>query len=227
MPEESTEAAESTAVETKKGFSGCQVSLIVLAVFLLTIIGSVLVIRSYVFPADFKPVTLSAVEQEQLDTKLESIGVQVDRNTQDTIVLRPEPYSEVGASRDVRFSEKEINSLIAADPTLATKLAIDFSDDLASATMLIPLDPDFPLMGGRTVRVNAGMELAFASGRPVVVLKGVSVMGVPVPNAWLGNLKNVDLVSEFGGDAGFWKSFADGINEISVEDGELFIRLNE
>jgi len=127
----------------------------------------------------------------------------------------------------VRFSEKEINSLIAADPTLATKLAIDFSDDLASATMLIPLDPDFPLMGGRTVRVNAGMELAFASGRPVVVLKGVSVMGVPVPNAWLGNLKNVDLVSEFGGDAGFWKSFADGINEISVEDGELFIRLNE
>jgi len=221
------ESSEQQAVEAKKGFSGSQVLLIVVAVFLVTVVGSILLIRTYIFPADFRPVTLSALEQEKLDTKLEVIGITVDRNSGTSSVLRAEAYSEAGASRDVSFSEKEINSLIAADPQLATKLAIDFSDDLASATMLIPLDPDFPVMGGKTVRIATGVELAFANGRPVVALKGVSIMGVPVPNAWLGNLKNVDLVSEFGADEGFWQGFADGVDEIRVRDGQLQITLKE
>jgi hypothetical protein len=61
----------------------------------------------------------------------------------------------------------------------------------------------------------------------VVKLKGVSVMGVPIPNAWLGNIKNIDLVREFGGDEGFWKNFADGVESISVVEGLLKIRLKE
>jgi hypothetical protein len=58
-------------------------------------------------------------------------------------------------------------------------------------------------IGGRTIRIDAGLELAFENNRPVVALRSVSVMGVPVPNAWLENLKNVDLVQQFGGDRGF------------------------
>ena len=82
-------------------------------------------------------------------------------------------------------------------------------------------------MGGKTLRLNAGVQLSFANDRPVVVLKGVSVMGVPIPNAWLGNLKNVDLVREFGTDEGFWKAFAAGVELIEVADGRLRIRLKE
>ena len=52
-------------------------------------------------------------------------------------------------------------------------------------------------------------------------------MGVPMPNAWLGGIKNIDLVKEFGGDKGFWKTFADGVDSISVVDGFLDIRLKE
>ncbi|OPZ64218.1 MAG: hypothetical protein BWY83_03244 [bacterium ADurb.Bin478] len=61
----------------------------------------------------------------------------------------------------------------------------------------------------------------------MVVLRGVSIMGVPIPNAWLGNLKNIDLVQEFGGDRGFWKAFADGVDYIRVADGRLMIKLKE
>jgi len=227
MNEPQPPADSSANQASKRGFSGCQVLLIVVAVFIVTVVASVLVVRAYVFPADFKPVTLSAVEQETLDTKLESIGIRVDREVKDNVVLRATPYSEAGASRNVSFNEKEVNSIIAADPELATKVAIDFSDDLASATLLIPLDSGFPVFGGRTVRIDSGVELSFSDGRPVVILKGVSVMGVPLPNAWLGNLKNVDLVAEFGGDEGFWKSFADGIDVIRVVDGELQVLLRE
>lgn len=89
------------------------------------------------------------------------------------------------------------------------------------------MEPDFPVLGGKTLRVNAGLNLAYADGRPIIALRGVSIMGVPMPNAWLGNLKNVNLVNEFGGDPGFWKSFADGVEQIQVEDGRLLIELKE
>jgi plasmid maintenance system antidote protein VapI len=141
--------------------------------------------------------------------------------------MTPERYSEENATREIFFTEKELNGLIASETDLATRVAIDLSDDLASAKVLIPVDPDFPVLGGKTLRVNAGVELAYTAGRPIVVLRGISVMGVPVPNAWLGNLKNVDLVQQFGSDAGFWKAFADGVELIRVEDGELLIKLRE
>ena len=75
--------------------------------------------------------------------------------------------------------------------------------------------------------VNAGIELAYRDERPVVKLRGVSIMGVPVPNAWLGNLKNVDLVEQFGAGPGFWNSFAAGVDLIEVADGQLHIKLKE
>jgi len=52
-------------------------------------------------------------------------------------------------------------------------------------------------------------------------------MGVPIPNAWLGGLKNIDLVSEFGVDPGFWKSFSEGVEHIQVTDGKIDIRFKE
>jgi hypothetical protein len=52
-------------------------------------------------------------------------------------------------------------------------------------------------------------------------------MGVPMPNSWLGGLKHVDLVEEYGTGDGFWKSLADGVAAISVKDGSLAIRLKE
>ncbi|MCK7546644.1 hypothetical protein ACFQGA_06635 [Marinobacter koreensis] len=141
--------------------------------------------------------------------------------------MQPVPYSEEGASREVRFSERELNGMLANNTDLAQRLAVDLSDDLLSAALLVPLDKDFPVLGGRTLRVNAGVELSFANGRPLVKLRSVSLMGVPIPNAWLGNLKNVDLVNEFGANPGFWKSFAAGVDYIRVEDGRLLVRLKE
>ena len=104
---------------------------------------------------------------------------------------------------------------------------IDLTDNLASVKLLVDLDPDFPFLGGKTLKVSSGTELSYTDNRPVVVMKGVSVWGVPIPNAWLGGLKNIDLVKEFGSSEGFWKSFAEGIEDIRVEDGKLLIQLAE
>jgi hypothetical protein len=238
---------ESNTAAAKSGFSGAQVALIVLAAILLTVGLSYWIIRTYIIPSDFEPVELSPVEQSQLDDKLRLLGINPldllpgvrrveGRNAgSDSTVdavdsegrLVPEKYAESSEKRNVRMNERELNALVASSPDLARRFAIDLSDNLASAKLLIPLDPDFPIMGGRTLRINAGLEIAYSGTQPVVMLRGVSIMGVPVPNAWIGNLKNVDLVQEFGGGPGFWNSFSAGVDMIAIEDGQLHINLKE
>ncbi len=233
-----TQPENSAPAETRQGISASKVVLIVLVTILLTLGGSYWFLKTYVFAREFKPVELSAKEEQVLDGKLRALGYQPDNPTvnsgkaspdefDERGVLKPERYSEVGAKREVAFNERELNALLAKNTDLARKLAIDLSDDLVSAKLLVPMDPDFPMLGGKTLRFNAGVELAYIDGQPKVVLKGVSVMGVPVPSAWLGGLKNVDLVTEFGNDPGFWKSFSEGVDNIRVEEGRIKVKLKE
>ena len=141
--------------------------------------------------------------------------------------LQPELYTEDDSKRRIELTERELNALLAKNTDLAEQLVIDLTDNLASIKLLVDLDPDFPFFGGKTLKVSGGTQLSYQNDRPVIVMQGVSVWGVPIPNAWLGGLKNIDLVSEFGGNEGFWKSLADGIEDIRVEDGKLLIQLAE
>jgi len=237
--------------KSKKGFSGKQVFLIVLLTLLVAVVLTYFVLQRYVFAKEFKPVQLSQTETVVLNEKLQALGFQPDTTVADSETkkkggwsfgkkkdaeeeqvdsdqpLTPEPYKEDASKREINFSEKELNAMLAKNTDMANRVAIDLANDLASAKMIIPMDPDFPLIGGKTLRVNTGLGLSFANDRPVVILKGVSIMGVPIPNAWLGNLKNVDLVSEFGLESGFWKTFAAGVEYINVADGKLQIKLKE
>lgn len=234
------------AAPAKRGFSGTQVLLFLLLAVLITAGITYWLIRTYVFANDFRPVELSQKEQVKLDDKLRSLGVDpesllpgADRGDRpDELIqnraqrdqdgnLIPERYSEEGASRVIDLSERELNSMLATNSDLAKRFAVDLSDSLASAKVLLPFDPDFPILGGKTLRLNAGLELDYRNDKPVVILRGVSVMGVPIPNAWLGSVKNVDLVEQFGGNPGFWQSFADGVEVIEIADGKLHIELKE
>lgn len=233
------------------GFSGKQVFLIVLITLLVAVVLTYFVLQRYVFAKEFKPVHLSQNENVVLNQKLQALGFQpettvatnknkkkglwasqAEKNNNDNEQegepdLNPEPYKEEASKRTINFSEKELNAMLANNTNMAKRVAIDLANDLASAKMIIPMDPDFPIIGGKTIRVNTGLGLSFANDRPVVILKGVSIMGVPIPNAWLGNLKNVDLVQEFGLQSGFWKTFAAGVEYINVQDGKLQIKLKE
>ena len=199
------------------------------------------VAKAYLFPKAFKPVELTTREQRVLDDKIQALvsaGHQpkpdrqgsnrlAEDRTRDTGRLEPEPYSEKNADRQIQLTERELNALLAKNTDLAQKLAIDLSDDLASAKLLVPLDPELPVLGGKTLKVTAGLELRYSNRKPVVILRGVSIWGVPIPNAWLGGIKNIDLVSEMGMESGFWHTFAAGIADIRIVDGRLSVTLKE
>jgi hypothetical protein len=200
--------------------------IVVITVFITVSIGY-WAVSSYLFPTSFTPVVLSKKDQQRLDQKLERLGVSTGSSSSRQKPLQPEAYSESGASREINFSEKEFNALLARNTDLASKLAIDFSDNLASAKLLVNLDPDLPVLGGKTLKMTAGMEIKLSNGKPSAILKGVSVWGVPIPNAWLGNLKNTDLNKEFGQAGGFWQAINEGVEEIEVKEGKLHIKLKE
>jgi hypothetical protein len=217
----------------RKSFSGMQVLGIVAASTCIAFVATTIAIKIFLFPPPFKPVTLSQDEEVVLAAKLEAFeGIEsAPQQSQSEFDsdgnLKPEQYSEETDSREINFTERELNAMVAKNTDLADKVAIDLAQDMVSVKLLIPMDPDFPILGGKTLKVKAGAELAYREGRPVVKLKGVSLMGVPMPNAWLGGVKNIDLMNEFGNDGGFWKSFADGVESIDVVEGSLKIELKE
>ncbi len=150
--------------ETRKGFSALQVFGIVVLVVVLTAVGTIFAARFWFFPSPFKPVMLSQQEEMKLDNKLQSFEMLVyspenkrgdNRSSENEKLsgghLKPEAYTEVGASRTITLTEREINALLAKNTDLADKLAIDFADNLVSARMLIPVDTDFPILGGQVL----------------------------------------------------------------------------
>ena len=231
----STATDNLTGAVPKRRFGWLHITLFLLATVVLTTIATVWIVKTYIFPSEFKPVKLSAKEEQILSVKLERLGAlgtgrryrrKSSAETTDD-ALTPERYTEEGASRDIALKERELNALLAKNTDLASKLAIDLADDLISAKLLVPIDENFPFVGGQTLKVRAGVEMTYSNGRPIVVLKGVSVMGVPLPNAWIGGIKNIDLVKEFGGHSGFWQAFAAGVEDIRVEEGQLRIKLKQ
>ncbi|WP_018232282.1 hypothetical protein [Thioalkalivibrio thiocyanodenitrificans] len=199
--------------------------LLLLAAVLITAVATLWAARIYLYPAPLEPVVLSAPERQVLEDKLRQVR---DPDPADPGVGPvPERYGEAPAARVLYFTQRELNGLIAGSPELADRVALHLSDDLVSATVLVSLPPDFPVMAGRVIRVDAGLALQHMNDRPVVVLRGVSIMGVPLPDAWLGGLKGRDLVALYGSEPGFWQAFAEGVRDLRVEQGRLRVELAE
>jgi len=200
----------------------------------ITALAFVLVVfwvKQNLYASKFKPVHLVASEQAVLDRKLAHLegegGELRPGEANPGTALPPEPYSEVGARREIFLTERELNALVAGDPQMAERVAIDLSDDLISVKLAVPVDEQVPVLGGKTLKFHMGMEVRYERNRPYIGLKGVSLGGIPLPNAWLGRLKNVNLVEEFGTEQGFWKIFAAGVRTIRVTRGGLRITLKE
>lgn len=198
---------------------------ILLAIVAVLALLAVWWVKSNVYAGKFSPTRLSEKEERVLAAKLE----RLDRSRPASPSDRPEPerYAEDDASREVRISEKELNALIARDEEAARRVAIDLSDDLVSVKLLVPLDEDIPVLGGKTLKIRCGVALSFAEGKPVVAIRGVSLGGIPLPGAWWGDIKNTNLVREFGGEGGFWSLFSRGVENLEVRDGLLVIKLKE
>ncbi len=223
--------------EARKPSRWLRILSITAAVFVAAAVLSAWWIRHNLYASPFVPTKLNGREQQVLDAKIDLLEQGVQRDVKQLPAgpaqaegkgrLEPEPYMEDDAKREIRITEKELNALIAKDEETGRRVAVDLSRDMVSVRLLIPVDSGLPVLGGKTLRLNCGVTVAYRAGKPVVAVRGVSIGGVPIPNAWLGNIKNMDLVQEFGDQGGFWDIFSRGVADIRVSDGSFFVRLKE
>jgi hypothetical protein len=222
-------------VVKKFRFGLLQVMGIVALVIIVTVLLITWWVKHNIYASEFIPTVLTVKEQKALNSKLarleettnKDLVVTKKRRLEKGTPLEPEAYSEEGAKREINLTEKELNALIANSPEVAQRVAIDLSENLVSVKLVVPMDEEIPILGGKTLRLNLGLILGYENGRPVIALKGVSLGGIPLPNAWLGNLKNRNLVQEFGAEGGFWKLFSDGVADLKVQEGHILIKLKE
>lgn len=178
-------------------------------------------------------VTLDVEEQAELEAKLQALGPRdaeprPDQAPGDPIIdldaeaepLVPELYEERAEARSVRFSERELNALIAQDPDLAGRVAMRLTPGQVSTRVRIDVPADIPLLGGRVLNVRSGVRFETEDGRVHARLVGVSVAGIPLPDAWLGGLKDEDLLVLEP-----FQQLRAGIESIEVRDGELVLEL--
>lgn len=197
-------------------------------IFCLVVLFAAVWIKRNVYASKFTPVDLSKQEQRVLETKLSRLQERKPKaQPQPGKTLAPDPYTEEGATREIHLTERELNGLIANTPDIAEMVAVDLSNDLISVKLVLPVEEEVPVLGGKTLKIHMGLTVTYEGGRPIIALKGVSLGGIPLPNAWLGNLKNVNLVGEFGADDGFWEIFSSGVQSIKVQQGHVEIKLKE
>ena len=175
-------------------------------------------VKHNIYASALNPVALSQSEQSTLDSKLKTLG-QNGAATQ----VNPEI-----AKRTMVISDKEINAFLAQQG-LGEQVKVELADGGAAATILVPMDKDVPFVGGTTLRIKMGFAARMDEAKHFAFsISDVTVGGVPLPNAWLGNIKGLNLLSDspLQSDPAV-KGFLAGIRDFKIEHGSMQVVLNE
>lgn len=156
------------------------------------------------------PTVLSVEEKQQLDEKIEAVQ---------------EPQYEVG-KKEIILTEREVNGLLHTNTNLGDKMKIEFAKEAVHARIHTDLDPDLPFVGGRELKARARFFVRQTDQQPEIVLDDLSVWGISIPNAWLGELKGKNLLSNLGLESRK-NRIGRGIESLEIHPGELRINLAE
>jgi hypothetical protein len=171
----------------------------------------------------FKPVALTTGEQQTLDAKMAVLGGKAP--AQELPVPAPSD-----PAKTIVLNEREINGWLK-EQGLAETVKFSIRNGGIAATILAPVEQDVPMFGGHTVRLQVAFNTKLDDHRRFALsLADVSVGGISLPNAWLGNVKGINLLaqSEDGATENpLLEGFAAGIKDFQVRDGELRMVLND
>jgi len=212
-PTESSSAAEgseNSSITKQKKKGGClQWFLVFFGVFGLLVLIAVAIFWWVGF-RPIQPVTLSAQEEKVLQQKVE--------------VIKQPTYQK--GKKEIILSERELNSLINKYTPYGDRAKLELADDAVHARFKVDVPEDFPVMSGKTVNIRAKMIVIFDKENPRLELQDVTCMGISMPNDWLGNVKNINLLEQVSGESDR-SAFLKGIKNVVVKSGEVQIRLNE
>jgi len=235
--------SQAQAVAPRAKASKATIVLCVLAGLILLLSVSVGIYYWYNFHGSIKPTELSQPEQVVLSEKLEVV-------TGEPVEIHPDGMEASGVitthdgepievdddkiyaddRRTLILTEREINGFLHHNTDLAERIHIVLGTNTITAKTITHFQPETPMVGGKTLRVNFTLGAYLdANGRFALEVRDISAGGVPVPNAWMGDIKNKNLI-DLGDNpegSGILQKIAEGIADFKVENGQIRIRLNE
>ena len=134
----------------------------------------------------------------------------------------PEDPEYVPGEKEIVLTERELNGLIHENTALGDKLKVELAKDAVHARISADIPEDFPIMAGKKLKGKARFIVKDEAGTPALILEDLTIWGISLPNAWLGELKGQNLLGNLISPEG--TSLA-GVDDISVANRTLVIKL--
>ncbi len=184
------------------------------------IAGSAWWVKRNIYASPFAPVALSATEQSALDQKLEVL--------KQSGAAEAAPVDPEIAKRTLTITDREINAFLEQQG-LGEQVKVGLHNGGGTATFLLPMSSDGVPGSGPTLRISVSLGAKMDQNKKFALsISDVSVGGVPLPNAWLGNMKGLNMLADAPiSDDPALKAFAAGIRDFSIRAGQLSVVLNE
>ena len=157
---------------------------------------------------------LSSAEKTTVEQKLAAVSQSEDD---------PDPEYVPGA-KEIVLTERELNGLIHENTGFGEQLKLQFAKDAIHARISADIPEDFPVMAGKKLKGKARFLVSQADGTPALILDDLTIWGISLPNAWLGDLKGQNLLGNLLSAPG---GSVAGIEEISIANRALVIKLAE
>lgn len=207
---------------------------------------------NYYFHASIQPTKLNDSEMLVLNEKLKHIEERSEQSPDGTFrddvlvesgrvtVIPPanppvtKPSAPVEAPRDERtlvLTQRELNGILNHNTEFGQYVKVDLKPGYFDVTTIVPVPEDAPFLGGKTLRLSIDVNLKKAEGGDMVLaVRDVSLLGVPLPAAWLealGIYKGDNLLKELEAQSPFFERFFAGIEKVELAGGEMKVRLAE
>lgn len=202
----------------KKALIACG---IILGTATFAVAGTTWFVKRNVFASALPPVVLSSTEQATLNEKLAALKQSADAPA----ASLPDPELQ---KRTLTLSDREINAFLEQNG-LGEQVKVSLIDGGATATMLLPVGEDAEVGKGMTLRLSVSIAARMDAAKKFTLsIKDVSVAGLSLPNAWLGNVKGLNLLEsgQATSDPAV-KAFVDGIRDFTIKAGQLSVVLND
>lgn len=202
---------------------------------------------NYYFHASIQPTELNEREMVVLNEKLKTIEENSERapdgSLRNDVVLEsgrvtvlppvaPVPPAEPPADgRTLTLTQRELNGILNHNTEFGQYVKVDLKHGYFDVTAIVPVPEDAPFLGGKTLRLSIDMNLRKdEGGEMVLAVRDVSLLGLPLPSAWLealGISKGDNLLDELEAQSPFFERFFAGLEKVELAGGEMKVRVAE
>ncbi|NNC90825.1 MAG: hypothetical protein HKN82_20410 [Akkermansiaceae bacterium] len=200
--------------------------LLVFGIILLVVVAAAGILWWWI-NRPISPVTLAPPEQQVLERKLDVLSGDPPEFAiaPGTVVAAPDPGEEPYEPGDktIILTQRELNGLLAMNG-LGDQVRITLGKDAVITRVNTTIPEDFPVMAGKKFKARARFFVKDDAGLPALILDDITVWGISLPNAWLGDLKGENLFEVISPTL-HDNIISRGIDDVRIGDGRIVIDL--